>query len=54
MMRKERERFFDPVLLDLFMANLNSFIEIRSSFSDLYENGTNPFEELLKYEQAIH
>lgn len=47
MMRIDRGIFFDPDLLDLFMANLDRFVAIKNSLQDVPGTEHNPFEEVL-------
>ena len=47
MMRKDRGVFFDPVLLDHFMNNLDRFVAIKNSLQDVPGGEHNPFEEVL-------
>jgi putative two-component system response regulator len=46
-MLKDRGIFFDPDLLDLFMANLDRFVAIKNSLQDIPGTEHNPFEEVL-------
>ena len=34
--RKERGKHFDPVLVDLFLDNLDEFLEIRDKYKEIY------------------
>ncbi|MDD2542355.1 MAG: response regulator [Desulfuromonadaceae bacterium] len=51
LMLKDRGVFFDPELLDLFMANLDRFVAIKNSLQDIPGCEHNPFEEVLKSQQ---
>jgi HD-GYP domain-containing protein (c-di-GMP phosphodiesterase class II)/phosphoribosyl 1,2-cyclic phosphodiesterase len=38
---EEREKHFDPILVDLFFENLDKFYEVRSQFQDKYQEKEN-------------
>jgi len=50
-MLKDRGIFFDPDLLDIFMANLDRFIAIKNSLQDIPGAEHNPFEDVLISQQ---
>lgn len=47
LMLQDRGVFFDPDLLDLFMANLDRFVAIKNSLQDVPGTECNPFEDVL-------
>ena len=51
LMVQDRGKFFDPDLLDLFMANLDRFVAIKNALQDVPGHDHNPFEEVLKLGQ---